>query len=219
MKKEFFVSLTFDDGWKSAITNAAPLLARFGMPATFYIISDCVFGCRDEYMNVDDLRALTLAGHEIGAHTKSHKYLTELSQLELWNEIEQGAEDLRALGFDPCTFAYPFGDWNPHVVKQVREAGFMAARTIARGMNTEKTNHLLLRGYGVRKEHSANDVISWIVRAMRSDWLILYFHQIEQAEVLSEHKWIYGTTPAVLEGVLLYLQREHIPIVTVADGI
>src|SRR4051812_26952279 len=36
------VSFTFDDGLTSAITDAAPTLAKYGFTATDYVISGCV---------------------------------------------------------------------------------------------------------------------------------------------------------------------------------
>ncbi|MEK7649989.1 MAG: polysaccharide deacetylase family protein [Patescibacteria group bacterium] len=216
---KLFVSLSFDDGWKSAIMSAYPLLEKYRMPATFYIISDRLTDEHSEYMSPEDLRVLASHDHELGVHTRSHKHLPDLDDKELGYEINQGLDDLLVLGFKPRTFAYPYGDWNPHVVKQVREAGFFAARSIERGMNDERTNHLLLRGNGVREDHTADDVKGWIREAAKTGgWLILYFHQIEQAEVLRERKWIYGTTPQVLEEVLRFLQSEQIPTMTVEKG-
>ncbi len=112
--KEVFVSLTFDDGWRSAIERAYPLLEEYALPATFYIISDRINEAHPEYMDAKDLRVLVSHGHELGVHTRSHKHLPELSDKEIWYEITQGLEDLRALGFEPQTFAYPYGEWNPY---------------------------------------------------------------------------------------------------------
>ena len=33
------ILITFDDGYRDALTNASPVLARLGMPATAYVIS------------------------------------------------------------------------------------------------------------------------------------------------------------------------------------
>ena len=214
------VTLTFDDGWRSAITHAHPLLQKYDVPTTFYIISERIDPQFNQYMDAEDLHVLEAAGHEIGSHTRSHKHLTELSDEDIWYEITQGLNDLLALGFHPRTFAYPFGEWNPYVVKQVREAGFFAARTIEHGINDDHVNHLLLRALAVRANHSAEEVTSWIQDFIQGagNWLILYFHQIEPAEILLRNQWIYGTTPAVLEGILAFLKNENISVKTLVDG-
>lgn len=216
----FWISLSFDDGWKSAITHAFPVLQKYNLPATFYVISDRVDPVQNEYMDRADLRVLVSAGHEVGSHTRSHRHLPELSDEEVWSEIEQGVADLRRLGFSPRTFAYPYGDWSPRIVKQVREAGFFGARTIERGINDSTTNHLLLRAYAVREEDDVDDVCGWIREARAlGGWLILYMHQVEPAAVLRKREWIYGTTPDVLEGILSIVVAERIQVLTVEQGL
>lgn len=218
--KDKFVSLTFDDGWKSAVERAYPLLEQYGIPATFYIISSMVDKQQKEYMNREDLHLLASRGHEIGSHTKSHKHLAELSNREILYEINQGLQDLLTLGFSPRTFAYPYGEWNPNIVKRVKEAGFIAARSVEQGINDEFSDPFILPAFAVLEEHSTNEVTLLIQDFMRGrgKWLILYFHQIEPAKVLWHRKWIYGTTPAVLEGILAFIKKQKITAVTLQDG-
>lgn len=215
------ISLTFDDGWKSAITAARPLLYRYNLPATFYIISERLHDKFPEYMDKKDLHLLNSDGHEIGVHTRSHKHLPDLSDQEIWNEIVNGREDLKNLGFSPRTFAYPFGEWNPYIVKQVREAGFFAARSIEEGFNNEKSNPFLLRAYAVRIEHTMEKIESWISEFLNSKdkLLILFLHQIEPISILKERKWIYGTTPAVLEDILKLLKKKNIAVLPLEKGL
>jgi len=40
--KKRFASISFDDGYKDNILYAAPILRRYGMPASFYVITDCI---------------------------------------------------------------------------------------------------------------------------------------------------------------------------------
>lgn len=217
-----YVSVSFDDGWKSAITNAEPLLAKYRMPATFYIISERPEDTYrwSEYMDANDLRTLAARGHEIGVHTRSHKHLPDLSDEEARSEIFQGLKDLQALGFRPRTFAYPFGEWNRSVVEHVREAGFFAARGIEPGENDAMTNRLLLKARPIRECDTTERATSLIANFTRTEtrWLVLYLHQIESADVLRRREWIYGTTPEVLEGTLSFIRQCHLPVVSVEEG-
>lgn len=215
----FIVSLTFDDGWKSAITDAFPILEEYHLPATFYIISktldDKIF---PQYMNLADLKMLQIHGHEIGGHTKSHLHLSELSDLEMRDEIVKGKEDLQSLGLSISTFAYPYGDWNSRIVKRVRETGFFAARSIREEINDRGTNLFLLGAYPVLEKYAAEDVISLIHRLSKmGGWAVLCFHQIESSKILREKNWIYGTTPAVLKRICEFLDAEQIQTYTVRE--
>lgn len=214
------VSLTFDDGWKSAIQNAYPLLHKHGAVGTFYIISKCLDDTEfPEYMNVMDVRVLHMNGHEIGSHTRSHKHLPELSEQEAYDEIVDGKKDLEKHGFWPKTFAYPYGDWNPYVVKQVREAGFLAARSIIKHYNQAQTNPYLLGCEHVNQKTTLREIKEWVDSMENAPiWLILMFHQIEPTEVLNKRKWIYGTTPRVLDQTLRYLRDANIRVMTVKDA-
>lgn len=40
---EHAVALTFDDGYRNVFTQAVPVLQRFGMPATLFVVTDFVF--------------------------------------------------------------------------------------------------------------------------------------------------------------------------------
>src|SRR5471032_2868792 len=60
------VSLTYDDGYDSQLENAAPLLDRLGLKATFFLTVENI----DE--RLPDWQALARNGHEIGNHTSTH---------------------------------------------------------------------------------------------------------------------------------------------------
>jgi peptidoglycan/xylan/chitin deacetylase (PgdA/CDA1 family) len=81
------VLLTFDDGYKDNLTDAAPILAKFGFTATVFPVLDyighdnrCWPMCDEkglgDFMSKAELRAWLDAGHEIGSHTLSHPILT-----------------------------------------------------------------------------------------------------------------------------------------------
>src|ERR1700719_4406968 len=82
------VSLTFDDGLRSQFERAVPVLDRYGFPATFFLVAntDSIFteGWAEEHgsawhkidwskEDIGLLKAIIDRGHEIGAHTITHK--------------------------------------------------------------------------------------------------------------------------------------------------
>ncbi|GAC1378963.1 MAG: hypothetical protein NVSMB43_20770 [Pseudarthrobacter sp.] len=80
------VSVTFDDGWASQYNNALPVLNKYGIPATMYIISGSV-NAVPSYMTQDQIQAFASRGDEIAAHTVTHPDLTTLTPDQVDNEL------------------------------------------------------------------------------------------------------------------------------------
>jgi peptidoglycan/xylan/chitin deacetylase (PgdA/CDA1 family) len=89
-----------------------------------------------QVLNWDQLRELRDEGVAIGAHTRTHPALTQLSSADAGAEIEGSQTDLcRELGSTVPIFSFPFGDHNDAVVKLVADAGFELAVTCRHGNN------------------------------------------------------------------------------------
>src|SRR5438270_4259618 len=71
----FRVAVTFDDGDRSQLEHAVPLLAEFGISAFFFITSGWT-DVRKSSMSSADLREIAVRGHTMGAHGATHKLLT-----------------------------------------------------------------------------------------------------------------------------------------------
>ena len=78
-------SITFDDFPKSAWRDGGPILDRYGAKATYYAAGRFCGLTEEgiEYFTADDLTALRDAGHEVGCHTFSHLYGTEVTSQNL----------------------------------------------------------------------------------------------------------------------------------------
>jgi peptidoglycan/xylan/chitin deacetylase (PgdA/CDA1 family) len=125
------VILTFDDGYRDAYENAFPLLKKYGMIGTFYVITGQV-GAPGS-LTWDQIVEMHSAGMEIGAHTVHHPFLTRLPPLSAFLEILQSRLDLEAhLRAPVTTFAYPYNDHNDRVALLVRLAGFQGACIVSR---------------------------------------------------------------------------------------
>lgn len=125
--------ITFDDGWKSQYQNALPVLNFYNLPATFYIYTGVVGS--PAYMNWDELKDLVARGMEIGGHTKTHPRLTKVPLLRLNSELSESKTLLQnKLGILVTDFAYPYGDYNDLVIKAVKQAGYLSARTSKQGL-------------------------------------------------------------------------------------
>lgn len=134
------VALTFDDGYLDNLENAAPVLARLGLPATVFMAAGLAgqeispqkpTSDETRLMNWTELTQLRGMGFEIGSHTLSHRRLTSLPEAEQRVEVFESKRVLEdRLGQPIHAFAYPFGsalDYSETTVRLVREAGYAYA--------------------------------------------------------------------------------------------
>jgi len=148
--------VTMDDGYADNVSVAAPILRRFGVSATVFLVSTTV-GRTSEWdatgdhkgrrlMTWDEVRTLPEYGVAVGAHTATHPHLPGLPKDTARSEIEGSRRELeQQLGRPVRTFAYPFGEMDAQTVGLVREAGFDVACGIRRGRNGAQTPLFMLR--------------------------------------------------------------------------
>ncbi len=207
-----YVSLRFDDGWKSQL-NAARLLAQYEMPGSIYIISDAMG--TPGYMTWDDVQTVSRV-MEIGGHTVSHSDLRNLASRQAY-ETEIGA-DYRALtgrGFTVTTFVYPFGNFRRTAIDIIKQY-YICASTQDIGANTDQTDPYLLKDFTVRSSNTLDDVKRMIAP---SAWTILTFHDIgEPAEGANPAERGNAITEAFFEQILQWLKANNVKVITVAEG-
>jgi peptidoglycan/xylan/chitin deacetylase (PgdA/CDA1 family) len=124
--KEAWFTTSWDDGHPSDI-RLAELLAKYGLPGTFYIPLE---NPKRPVMDRAAIRSLSTA-FEIGAHTVHHAEVDCLSDAEAETEITAPKEVIEDLTGKPCRmFCFPRGRYKQSQVRFVRDAGFLAARTV-----------------------------------------------------------------------------------------
>jgi peptidoglycan/xylan/chitin deacetylase (PgdA/CDA1 family) len=132
------VVITFDDGFADFTEHALPVLQRYELRSTMYVVTGCVGSTSTWLESVgegdrpmlgwSDLEALGAAGVEIGAHTHSHPQLDIISRDAAWEEIRRSRGVLEdRLGHEVPSFAYPFGFHGPRIRALVERAGFTSA--------------------------------------------------------------------------------------------
>lgn len=158
------VALTFDDGYRGLLDHALPVLERFGFRATFFLVSDRM-GTTNTWdaghgdpprslMGWSEAAALVGQGMEIGSHSRTHPFLTDLSEPEMESEIRGSKEAIEdRLGRPVRFFSYPHGLHDSRSRRLVASAGYTAACTSQFGGNGLRTNSFLLR----RSEITSHD--------------------------------------------------------------
>jgi len=175
------IIITFDDGYRNFLTEAFPILKKYGFTATIFIITDKTADSgdermdnswdrkseskyRDEHLIWPELRWLAEKGIEIGSHTRTHPNLTQLEKADLKKEIRESKRVLEErLGIPIESFCYPGGKRNLPIAETVKEAGYTAAVIVTSGIeNTEKMNLFNLKSICVGPEEGAEELLSKI---------------------------------------------------------
>ncbi|HWX09657.1 MAG TPA: polysaccharide deacetylase family protein [Gaiellaceae bacterium] len=144
------VVITFDDGYRDVLWNAAPVLHRLRMPATAYVITGRVSGVDPSFLTWDELHQLESNGFDIGSHTVHHLALTGLQMPQALAELVDSRLALQHhLGRPVPWFAYPSGRENAAVVALARRAGYLLAVTTAPGTLQRASQPLQLSRYEV----------------------------------------------------------------------
>ena len=142
--------MTFDDGYLSQYTQSAPLLDRYSVPATFFVMGTGWQGDGvHTYMRAEQIQDLAARGHEIGSHTVNHANLVALRARnpgaylgEIFSSKAQ-LEDL--LQTQVNTFCYPNGGYDNGVIADVATAYRSAASEVKGTAQSSSARYVLRR--------------------------------------------------------------------------
>ncbi len=136
------VAITFDDGYRSVLEHALPVLERHGFPATMFVPTayigdenrwDEPCPCPLDIMTADELRDAESRGLSIEAHGHAHTNLTEADESTAAADIAQSLGVLRdLLGREPRFLAFPFSHGSAEAQAAASGLGLEAAFSIDR---------------------------------------------------------------------------------------
>ncbi|MDE0935665.1 MAG: polysaccharide deacetylase family protein [Mariniblastus sp.] len=145
------VAITFDDGYADNCEFALPMLIERRIPVTYFVTTQHTLHQQAFEHDLDiqkplptnsieSLRALDLAGVEIGAHSRSHLDLGKVTcEKTLIDEVIASSKELEsAIGRKVRYFAFPYGlhsNLNANVFAMLKEAGFLGACSAYQGWN------------------------------------------------------------------------------------
>lgn len=210
------LTISFDDAPHSSAREAASILDRHGVKATYFISAglsgqDSHLG---HYTSADDIRALEAAGHEIACHTFSHLDCGRARPADIVADIDHNQQALKAMGIAASrTFAYPYGDVSPGA-KTVLNHRYLASRALHHGLITTGTDMNQAPAVGIEGENGEQLALDWLTRAAATpdSWLVLYTHDVRDMPST------WGCTPQALDHILVRALDLGFEIVTFEDG-
>ena len=149
------VVLTFDDGYRNFLTQAVPVLSRYGFPAIVYVVPSLI-GKKAEWLALDghptpamlsaeEILQVRKAGFDVGSHNLVHERMAEKPLERQIYEAEESKRMLEALLNEEVRhFCYPYGSHNADSLEAVERAGYTTAVTCQRAAATPDFDLLAL---------------------------------------------------------------------------
>jgi peptidoglycan/xylan/chitin deacetylase (PgdA/CDA1 family) len=178
------LSITFDDGYADNAELALDVLARWNLPATFFVATgfmgttEQTFWDKDaqvesRWMSWKQVAGLVEHGHEIGSHTVSHANLAELQSSEVASELKLSAEHLmQRIGIMPVHFAVPYGRAFKSLEDTVaiaRQQGFRSVSLCRGGVADHVNSTLWIERWPIDPTGYLSPY-GWLVDVLRESW-------------------------------------------------
>lgn len=153
------VVITFDDGNLDVFDYAFPIMKKYGLVGTFYIVENYIDS--DEMISTDQVKQLIQNGWEIGLHSRTHAHLTA-EGVDLADEIRLAKLDMEEkLGVAINSFAYPFGEINEEVIRLTINYGFTSAVGLGSAASHSMNSIYYLDRIEIQNEYSMEKFIEY----------------------------------------------------------
>jgi len=197
-----YVSFTFDDFPRTALTEGGRILAEQGAGGT-YFVSMQLLGSQSPSGLVasrEDLKSCLKEGHELGCHTFEHLDGRSSTAREFERSIRanRAALEESVPGADFQVFAYPL---NGPVLSIKRAVGrrFAVCRGGGQAFNTGAMDLNLLKAFFLDHRNRGNiDVVRRVIEenAKARGWLVFATHDV------AESPSVYGCEPGYFEEIV-----------------
>jgi len=191
------VALTFDDGCETDLIVAAPVLNALGFGATFY--TTVGFLGKRGYMTEAQLRKLSDAGFEVGCHSMTHPYLSDLDEAGLRREIIDAKAQLeQMIGRRVEHFSCPGGRFDERVIQIAKESGYRSLATSRPQLNLKISDPYRLGRIAVLRQTTQDELIK--ICAGRGSWKLSAQQTVQSTAKRLLGNRLYDRVRAVLLG-------------------
>ncbi len=126
------LAITFDDGTKSTLTQAAEILKDYDIPWSVYVVTDWADGGggwpAETFMSWREIERAASLGAQIGSHSTTHPNFGVIGATQAADELGASRRIIaERIGVDAATFAIPFGqsnNWSRAAAEAARQVGY-----------------------------------------------------------------------------------------------
>lgn len=155
------VLLTFDDGHWDFATDVLPILEKYHVKATSYVISGFIGG--SDFMTPQELQEVVNSGLvDVGAHTVTHISLAGQPLATVQYQVDQSKTWLeKNYHINVVSFAYPNGSFDQQAAKVVEDDGFSTAVSTVPGIEQNQANRFFM--YRLRPGYRTGQaLLTWL---------------------------------------------------------
>lgn len=147
------VILTYDDGYLDNYTDLFPILQKYGVKATVFVVTGTV-DYNPRVLTTEQIREMSSSGLvSIQSHTATHPYLRGQSrEVQEWELVQSKLELAAITGKEPTVICYPSGSYDEVTLELAKEHYSMGIDMDGLMYTTGEDPYLVQRFYITRRD-------------------------------------------------------------------
>ena len=166
--KKLSCLVTFDDGYSGVYENVFPIIKKYSIPITIYVITDNMG--KPGVITWEQAKEMQNSGLvTIASHSTNHPEFTSLSTEDAVNNVESSYKLIEEnLGEqDPKIFTYPYGLYTDEQIDSLREKGYIQNLTDNKVNNSKHLDLSRLHRCYPLSDSTAKMIVKLIYRSIR----------------------------------------------------